>query len=782
MKLRLLVAFLFSIALGVIRAQDVSLYGVAKVRQFQQTSQSGPVLVSHPYGFGPFVDVSPGGLQSASLKTPRGSVLPLSLDGSQWDLKGLGYGYLSQAALDADFPDGTYTCILNTTHDGNKSVALPLIDGTYPPAPQIQNFGAAQAVNPGGAFSLVWNSISSTDASDFIQLQIQDATGNTVFKTPDVTSDLNGTVTSTVVPAGTLSPNATYTASLLFVRTVSFDPTSYGQGVNGVASYVSRTQFSIVTTSAPDVTRILLAKGLGFQQSSSAVPVTTGQAYLFRSEIGVRTGGVSSATLLLPNGTTQTLSFNGDQFKLKAAYLSQAGLIADFPSGTYTFTVHAVHDGVRTVPLTLPGDSYPNAPRVVNFSDAQAVNSTQPFTVVWNTFTEASAGDYVGFRVDDASGNTVFQAPDVGTPGALTGTSAPQFVIPANTLAVNTSYTCRLLFAHFTQVNTTSYGQGVTGYAGNYSETKFPLITSAPLDVKRFAVIKGAIYRQTGLGVPALVDGKPYDFNVFVDSSNGGVASATLRLPSGAVESLISTSPDSVDLQAQYLTQAALDADYPQGSYTLTLSTAHNGIQTISLPIPSTTLPNSPQIVNFAEAQAVNPNTDFKVTWNGFKGGTVNDYIQLSVPNADGNSSLYRTPQPGQAGALNGTDTMTTIPANTLPSGQTLQVRILFVKLLSQSTTYSFGFSAFYSQTEAPLVTTGVAVAPTLSIDQTGPNQWHLHSEGGIGQNYVIETTPSLTPPVNWQTMVNFQGSTSGFDFTDGVVHTQAFYRVRPGN
>ena len=109
-----------------------------------------------------------------------------------------------------------------------------------------------------------------------------------------------------------------------------------------------------------------------------------------------------------------------------------------------------------------------------------------------------------------AIGQNATLASDV--PGALTGTSAPQFVIPANTLAVNTSYTCRLLFAHFTQVNTTSYGQGVTGYAGNYSETKFPLITSAPLDVKRFAVIKGAIYRQTGLGVPALVDGKPYDF------------------------------------------------------------------------------------------------------------------------------------------------------------------------------------------------------------------------------------------------------------------------------
>ena len=90
--------------------------------------------------------------------------------------------------------------------------------------------------------------------------------------------------------------------------------------------------------------------------------------------------------------------------------------------------------------------------------------------------------------------------------------------------------------------------------------------------------------------------------------------------------------------------------------------------------------------------------------------------------------------------------------------------------------------SACHSQTELILTTTGTAVAPTLTISRSGPSQWLLHANGIIGRNYVIESTTSLTSTATWQPMVNFVGSPSGFDFSDGVVRSQNFYRVLPVN
>jgi hypothetical protein len=178
----------------------------------------------------------------------------------------------------------------------------------------------------------------------------------------------------------------------------------------------------------------------------------------------------------------------------------------------------------------------------------------------------------------------------------------------------------------------------------------------------------------------------------------------------------------------------------------------------------------------------VNPAVDFTVNWNAFTGGGVNDFVQIQVTAPSADQPAFQTPQPGQTGSLDGTATSATIPANTLSPGETYQVRLLFGRFLGVSHTYALGLSGYFSQTELTLTTTGIAVAPTVTINQAGPFQWHLHANGINGQNYLIESTTSLVPPFSWQPMVNFNGSPAGFDFTDGVVHTQNFYRVRPVN
>jgi hypothetical protein len=270
-------------------------------------------------------------------------------------------------------------------------------------------------------------------------------------------------------------------------------------------------------------------------------------------------------------------------------------------------------------------------------------------------------------------------------------------------------------------------------------------------------------------------------FRVFADADDGTLGSASVKLPNGTSQPFTSSNGDS-GIWGSYASAAAMDAAYPAGSYTITVNTTHNGTQAVTLPLPASPFPNAPQLLNFAGAQGIDPSRSFQVAWNSFSGGGINDYIQLQIRTPTTGDTVFESPPPGQAGALTGADTSVTIPAGTLSPGETYEATLLFARILGKNTGYTLGFSAYFSQTATTLATTGNAIPPTLTMNQVGPSQWHLHANGISGRNYLIESTTSLTAPIPWQPMVNFIGTPAGFDFTDGVLHPRNFYRVRPVN
>ena len=782
MKQRLFSALLLLLTVQAAWAQDVTQIVLAKAVSYAQGNAGAPALASQPYQFMAQVRTQTGAVTGGSLLLPGGATLPLISNGDEIRAKA---SYLSPGGLNGDFPSGTYTFTINAIHDGTRTVSLNLSGDSYPNVPQAANFAESQAVNPAADFTVRWNNFTGGTSTDFVNMQVSDASGHTLFQSPNLGEPgaLTGvSAPNFVIPAHTLNPNTHYTCRILFAHITRTDQTSYGQGVVSYAAYATSTEFPLTTTGVPDVDHLVLAKGLAYLQTSGGVTLVNGQSHDFQAQVKENSGGVNSATLLLPSGVSESLQFDGDQFRLQAAYLSQGGLDGDFPDGSYTFTVHAAHDGTRTIPLLLTGDNYPAPPQASNFAAAQHVSPESPFTITWNAFAGGTASDFVSVNVNDETGNTILQSPDINAPGALNGTSPSSFTIPANTLNPNTTYICQILFAKIVQVNTTSYGGGVPAFAGYFALTSFQLSAVAPPDVKRFGAVKGAIYRQTGPGSPTLVDGKPYVFNFFADGSSEFILGASLKLPNGSVIQVPSTNGQTPDFSAAYFTPAALNSDYPPGNYTITFNTTHNGTPTVILPFPAGNFPTAPQILNFAATQAVDPKSDFPVSWTALVGGTTNDYVQLTVSTQDGNNDLFKTPQPGEAGALNGTSTSAVIPANSLAQGQVYQLRVIIAKSIGFDASYALGFTSYFSQTELELNTTGTVVLPTIAINEISPNQWHLHANGAVGQNYVIEMATSLATPVNWQPMVNFTGSTVGFDFNDGVVRDRNFYRVRLGN
>jgi hypothetical protein len=515
-------------------------------------SQTGPAAVTPRTGdgfaeFHSFVNMTaPNSVLSASVRSPAPVVYPMALDGSQLSYQAR---FASQAAMDAVFTNGTYQINMTTAHDGTLSFSLALNNNLYPSTPQINDFTAAQTINPANPYTFTWQPFAGGTTNDLILFQIWDSTDTQVFGTPEPGQPgaYNGTSNAVVIPAGTLTSGNTYQGNLIFFRPVAMDVTSY-PGAMAVAGYLTATSFPINgggpvdvnppwlqdayprqehgpaalnagvafvfsepmrrgysinwsvpgtftciwstnrttlfclyngnlpanavigwtlnpaglenfrdlagnllptqsgsfttggQTVTPDVNQCIVYKAQYYEQTNaSTVTASTNVPFALGAFVDLTAPvTATNASLAGPGGGAVAMDFEGDQFWKEAGFNTKAELDAAFFTGAYTFTINTVHDGTRTLPLTMPGDAYPNAPRISNYAAAQAINSAGSFTVNWDAFSGGTTNDFVRIYLEQLMPNggwfqEVYGTPDYGEPGALTGANT-SCVIPANTL------------------------------------------------------------------------------------------------------------------------------------------------------------------------------------------------------------------------------------------------------------------------------------------------------------------------------------------------------------
>src|SRR5262249_29246220 len=111
-------------------------------------------------------------------------------------------------------------------------------------------------------------------------------------------------------------------------------------------------------------------------------------------------------------------------------------------------------------------------------------------------------------------------------------------------------------------------------------------------------------------------------------------------------------------------TLSALNSAYGSGTYTLMFQTVHDGDFFCGMNFPSTPLPPTPRLTNFAAVQAVNSARPLTLFWDFSATPNTNDFVQVYI--TDGDTTVFSTPDFGQPGALDGTARTTTIPAKTL--------------------------------------------------------------------------------------------------------------------
>lgn len=681
------------------RAADVEFHVVAAKGQWlMQTNAAGPLIAptnDPPYVFMSVVELTaPGTVTNVVLQTPL-ATFPLAYDAGD-ALFSTNAGFASKANLDAAFPNGVYTQTIYAIHDGTRRARLTLAPDSYPNDPFITNWAAAQAVEITNSFTLYW-SLSGGGLLDYLNLEIEDPNGNEVASTPapGEPGALTGTNTFFTFPAGTFAPGTNYEATLLFARIIGM--TNAFPGVPGVCGFLKQNRFSIRTAPQPN---LVFFDGFQLFQGGENLTGTN-----YTPVVGY------NARFELQSGSASATATNvrGDVWAWIAcpAYSALSYLTA--PSRVLSNEIVQINWLMR-ISQTNNGDGGV-AVQILSITE-----HSQP--LLWF----ADTGVVVAFTNNPAIGPAV----PIGSWGHLVGTvMTNQLVIDyANrwfSYALNgTTLTnmplCSFYANRFDRLNIAQYENGSSQ---NYYDNQLALnnlqITfepaAPPPDVTHYLAVKSLLFAQTNASAPVSVAGNSCSALLEVgEPSSGTVVSASVQLPGGSTRTLFEE-PDASNFKTKewFSNTNNLNAVYGNGLYSFIIVGAHDGTRTATVNFASTSFPNAPQVLNWSAAQAIDPNSDFVLTWNNFVGGTPNDFIQLEIY-ANNGLDVFCTPGFGEPGALNGTNTSVTIPAHTLGLGTNYTAILTFAKLISLNTNDypgAVGVAACVVDTEFDLHTAG---------------------------------------------------------------------------
>jgi Calx-beta domain len=151
-----------------------------------------------------------------------------------------------------------------------------------------------------------------------------------------------------------------------------------------------------------------------------------------------------------------------------------------------------------------------------------------------------------------------------------------------------------------------------------------------------------------------------------------------------------------------------LDAAYPNGPYTFTVTTARGELLTLPLNLPATPFPDPPHVNNGLATQTINAAQDFVLIWDALQPGLPTDWLQFEIEDPANSQVVFASPNADEEDRLDGTSTAMTIPAYTLLPGKQYLAVLDFSRITGTNTVsspFSDGFSAFATVTGFQLTT-----------------------------------------------------------------------------
>ncbi len=503
-------------------------------------------------------------------------------------------------------------------------------------------------------------------------------------------------------------------------------------------------------------------------------------------------GAVISAALKIPQSAALPLTDIGNAFVLENSAGNELSLPAPAPTGIYQFQVNGASQGTINLMLNMPGPALAIAPmRIANYSEAQAIDAAQTFTLRWDKTIKSGTHDYLRLHIFNSNGTLVFSQSNIDL-----GTT--NLDIPAGTLQPNDRYTGYLAVLHVFTLNNTkqpfsesferkltrftlrtlnpagviSFSASVVSAAETEGSAYFTMRraqgTTGTVTVDYFTedatahsnvnytAVSGTLTFGDGVtsqtfAVPLLNDGpnagpvmahvtltnvtggaglatRPHACLTIRDSVNntpsganagllahvefyaqttnaapvqtnetvtsrfyaeiqprypGGVSFALLLLPNGNLVNLSRTLENFRGYfvySQDFPSAAAMNAAFKPGKATLIFESSSGLPEAAVLNLGAEKQISTPYLINWTQAQTIDPTADFGLKWAPFTGASSNDYVRVIVEGSNSEYLVY-TPTEFEAGALPGSSTTFTIPANTLSYGNTYTANIIFARI-----------------------------------------------------------------------------------------------------
>ncbi len=288
------------------------------------------------------------------------------------------------------------------------------------------------------------------------------------------------------------------------------------------------------------------------------------------------------------------------------------------------------------------------------------------------------------------------------------------------------------------------------------------LISSAKAaDVPFMVVMKGQCFEQVSSTVAFMderSDEEPLLFEAFVlGETTNSVVAGSVETPDGEQLPLTREDPEDSTFMYEYRTDNLLDLNTSKtnGTYTIHVTTEHDGTQIIPLNLVGDNYPNVPLISNYTSLQSANHSTAITVQWDAMTGGTMNDFIMCSIFDESTGEDLYESGGPGAPDALNGTSTQVVLPSDRLQPGHAYRAELLFVKLADSNTTSYPGAQAlagYYKMLSFPIKTTalpGTALGATLEGVIPRPYAWGIPRDSAIAFRFSHPMDPNYSV-ISW--------------------------------
>jgi hypothetical protein len=245
----------------------------------------------------------------------------------------------------------------------------------------------------------------------------------------------------------TCSPVTSFLVPTQVVWTVTgFDPN--GTRLQGTkVGYFFTSQAAGGGSGTNAFTTFLIGRADLYSQALNAQPTPNSvEPYIYLATTTLASNrDTTGITLTFPSGGVSNLVANPgapENWTFGGYMTNEAILETKFPPGNYTFTVNATASNETKI-VSFPASLVqPSAPHLTNLGAAQAVDSTQPFTLQWDPFAGGTVSDSIVVGL-----TTNWQSPNLGSPGALGGT-ATSVAIPAGTMAPGKTYSASVGFSH----------------------------------------------------------------------------------------------------------------------------------------------------------------------------------------------------------------------------------------------------------------------------------------------------------------------------------------------